>query len=59
MAISSSMSGGGRSRRWRWGFTAAIDVPPFEAKAGDRVELDLACIWTVRDGKLVEYHDYG
>jgi ketosteroid isomerase-like protein len=34
-------------------------VPPFEAKAGDRVELDLACIWTVRDGKLVEYHDYG
>lgn len=42
-----------------WTFTATIDVPVFEAKAGEVTALDLACIWTVRDGQVVEYHDYG
>lgn len=42
-----------------WTFTAAVDVPVFDAKAGEVTALDLACIWTVRDGKVVEYHDYG
>jgi ketosteroid isomerase-like protein len=41
-----------------WGFTAATDVPGFAA-AGERFDTDLACIWTVRNGQIVDYHDYG
>jgi hypothetical protein len=43
----------------KWGFTAQVDVPPFGAKAGDKVQIDVACIWTISDGRVVEYHDYG
>ena len=41
-----------------WGFTAATDMPGWAAQ-GDSVALDLACIWTVRNGQITEYDDYG
>lgn len=41
-----------------WGGTAAADVPGWAA-AGETVSLDLGTFMTVRDGLLVEYHDYG
>jgi predicted ester cyclase len=41
-----------------WGGTAAADVPGF-AEAGGAVALDLCTVFTVRGGRLVEYHDYG
>jgi steroid delta-isomerase-like uncharacterized protein len=41
-----------------WGGTAAVDVPGF-AEAGGIVSLDLCTVFTVRHGRLVEYHDYG
>lgn len=41
-----------------WGGTAAADVPGF-AEAGGLVSLDLCTVFTVRHGRLVEYHDYG
>jgi len=41
-----------------WGGTAAADVPGF-AEAGGIVSLDLCTVFRVRDGRLVEYHDYG
>lgn len=41
-----------------WGGTAAGDVPGFAA-AGEKVSLDLCTVATVRDGQIVEYHDYG
>jgi len=41
-----------------WGGTAAADVPGF-AEAGGIVSLDLCTVFTVRHGRLVEYHDYG
>jgi hypothetical protein len=42
-----------------WGFDAKVDIEPFQVKAGETVALDLASIWTVKDGKIVEYHDIG
>ena len=41
-----------------WGGKAASDVPGWAAE-GESVSLDLATFMTVRDGLLVEYHDYG
>jgi steroid delta-isomerase-like uncharacterized protein len=41
-----------------WGGTAATDVPGF-AEAGGIVSLDLCTVFTVHQGRLVEYHDYG
>jgi ketosteroid isomerase-like protein len=41
-----------------WEATPNVDVPGF-GKRGETTRLDLACIWTVRDGRLCEYHDYG
>jgi ketosteroid isomerase-like protein len=40
-------------------FTPSVDIDVFGATAGEVFSVDLACIWTVRDGKIVEYHDYG
>ena len=33
------------------------DVEGF-AKKGEKIHLELACIWTIRDGQIAEYHDY-
>ncbi|QIZ37742.1 nuclear transport factor 2 family protein [Saccharopolyspora sp. ASAGF58] len=41
-----------------WGGKAMADVPGWAA-AGETVSLDLGTFMTVRDGLLVEYHDYG
>lgn len=41
-----------------WVATAAADVPGW-AKTGEVVRLDLCTRYTVRDGVVVEYHDYG
>lgn len=41
-----------------WGGTAAVDVPGFAA-AGEKVSLELCTVVTVKDGQIVEYHDYG
>jgi len=38
--------------------TAVADIPGI-AKRGDSVALDLCTRFTVRDGLIVEYHDYG
>jgi predicted ester cyclase len=41
-----------------WEATPIADVEGF-AKKGERIRLDLACIWTIRAGRIAEYHDYG
>jgi limonene-1,2-epoxide hydrolase len=41
-----------------WQATFKVDVPGF-ADAGETAELDLCSIWEIRDGKIVEYDDYG
>jgi steroid delta-isomerase-like uncharacterized protein len=41
-----------------WEATPIADVEGF-AKKGEKVRLDLACIWTIRAGRIGEYHDYG
>jgi steroid delta-isomerase-like uncharacterized protein len=41
-----------------WEATAVADVPGF-AKKGEPIRLDLACIWTIREGRISDYHDYG
>ena len=41
-----------------WGGTPTTDVPGF-AKKGEPIALDLSCIWTVRNGQITEYDDYG
>jgi ketosteroid isomerase-like protein len=42
-----------------WTGTAAAPVPGFAENAGDVARLDLCTIYTVRDGLIVAYHDYG
>lgn len=42
-----------------WTGTAAAPVPGFAENAGEVAKLDLATFYTVRDGLIVEYHDYG
>jgi steroid delta-isomerase-like uncharacterized protein len=41
-----------------WEATPIADVKGF-AKKGEKIRLDLACIWTIRAGRIAEYHDYG
>lgn len=41
-----------------WTATAAVDVPGW-AKQGEVASLDLCTVYTIRDGLVVEYNDYG
>ena len=41
-----------------WEATPSEDIAGF-AKSGETIALQLACVWTVRDGLLAECHDYG
>jgi len=41
-----------------WTGTAVADVPGFAAN-GETARLDLCTRYTVADGQIVEYHDYG
>lgn len=41
-----------------WEGTSTVDIDGF-AKKGETVRLELACIWTVRGGRIADYHDYG
>jgi hypothetical protein len=41
-----------------WTGTAVADVPGFAAN-GEVARLDLCTLYTVRDGVIVDYHDYG
>ncbi len=41
-----------------WEGTPTDDVEGF-AKRGVTVKLELACLWTIRDGRVADYHDYG
>jgi steroid delta-isomerase-like uncharacterized protein len=41
-----------------WEAMPIADVEGF-AKKGEKISLDLACIWTIRAGRVAEYHDYG
>lgn len=41
-----------------WEGTPNVDVEGF-AKSGETVKLELACLWTLRDGCVADYHDYG
>ncbi|MSR13066.1 MAG: hypothetical protein EXR86_00555 [Gammaproteobacteria bacterium] len=41
-----------------WEATPTMDIEGF-AKKGEKIQLELACIWTVRDGQIADYHDYG
>ncbi len=42
-----------------WTGTAAAPVPGFAENAGDVAKMDLCTIYTVKDGLIVAYHDYG
>jgi hypothetical protein len=41
-----------------WEATATTDIPGFVGE-GETINLELCCVGTVRDGKDVEYEDYG
>jgi ketosteroid isomerase-like protein len=41
-----------------WEATFTTEVPGF-AEEGETVKRDLCSIWEIRDGKIVEYDDYG
>lgn len=41
-----------------WEATATTDAPGFAA-AGERVTLELCTIFTLRDGRIAEYTEYG
>ena len=41
-----------------WEATAQADVPGM-ARAGETVEMELCTIFTVRDGRIVAYDEYG
>jgi steroid delta-isomerase-like uncharacterized protein len=41
-----------------WELIPTVDLPGF-GKKGETLRLDLACIWTLRDGRVFDYHDYG
>jgi hypothetical protein len=38
--------------------SATVDIPDFVAK-DETLNLELCCVWTVRNGQVVEYDDYG
>ncbi len=42
-----------------WTGTATAPVPGFAENAGDVARLDLCTLYTVKDGLIVAYHDYG
>ncbi len=41
-----------------WEATPTADIEGF-AKKGEVICLELACVWTIRDGRIADYHDYG
>ena len=41
-----------------WEATPTTDIPGFADK-GVVINLELSCIWTVRNGQIAEYDDYG
>jgi limonene-1,2-epoxide hydrolase len=41
-----------------WEATATVDIPDFVGK-DETIALELCCVWTVEDGRVVEYDDYG
>ena len=41
-----------------WEGTPTADIEGF-GKKGETVRLELACVWTLRDGQICDYHDYG
>lgn len=41
-----------------WECTPTMDIPGFADK-GENLKLELSCIWTVRNGQIAEYDDYG
>jgi ketosteroid isomerase-like protein len=41
-----------------WSATAEVDVPGY-ANAGEKAAMDLCTIFTVKDGRIVEYVEYG
>lgn len=41
-----------------WTASATADIPGFAA-AGETFTLELCCVWTVRNGQIHEYDDYG
>jgi steroid delta-isomerase-like uncharacterized protein len=41
-----------------WEAMPTVDIEGF-AKKGENIKLDLACLWTVRNGQIADYHDYG
>lgn len=41
-----------------WEATPNQDIPGF-AQAGEVIKLELSCIWTIRNGQIAEYDDYG
>ena len=45
-------------REQRWGGTLAVDLPGFGSK-GDTLDDRLITVYTVRDGQITEYYDYG
>lgn len=42
-----------------WEATFLVDAEAFEVKAGETVALDVCSVFTVRDGLIAEYDDYG
>jgi hypothetical protein len=45
-------------REQMWGGTLTADIPGF-GTAGESISVRLSTVFTVRDGKIVEYYDYG
>lgn len=45
-------------REQRWGGTLVADLPGFGSK-GDTLDDRLLTVYVVRDGRIVEYYDYG
>ena len=41
-----------------WEAMPTVDIEGF-AKKGEKIQLELACLWTIRNGRIAEYHDYG
>ena len=41
-----------------WTVDPTVDLPGFTG-AGERLTLELCCVWTVRNGQIHEYDDYG
>lgn len=57
-ALRVTVSGDVVVREQMWTGTLAVDLPGF-GSAGDTVNERLCAVYTVRDGRIVEYYDYG